>query len=293
MSITAADLLWDSNADFRIEDGGQGASFSSVQNWRIIVDDPSHDDIYILSNMGTFGVPGVGNARGVSGIDQYIIVQNTPIRRESPISWLVAVNFGSDSFDPSDPTDPGNPLQEPTRVRFLTRKELLEVDEDVNGNAMVTANDEPVTGIRRAFRDLGVVLEKNFATFNPLAIYIYPGSVSTTTFMGFAPGVALCDDLTADPVTGAFDYYKVRSVVLFRRPLRGTAARAWWDRVRHEGFMVRDIAAGPPKRATDDFGEYKAQKTLLDSDGVETSTAEWLEFENVKSEDLNGMGFNV
>lgn len=295
--ITAADLLWDSAAGFQIENDGQSASFDSVQNWRIVVNDPSVDELFILSNMSAFGVPILNQARGTTGINRFIFVESTPVRRESPLTFLVTINFSaaSFSFDPADPAaDPGNPLLEPTRIRYLTRKEALEVDEDINGQAMVTANNEPITGIRREFRDLGVSLEKNFATFDPFLFYVFAGAVSTTPFHGFPAGEAFCDDLNAEVVsTTSFNYVRVSAVVLFREPIRTTSERAWWDRVRHEGYLVRPAAGQPAVRATDGDGEYKASKTLLQANGTETNAAEWLEFENVKTADLNAMGFDV
>ena len=295
--ITAADLLWDSTAGFQIENDGQSASFDSVQNWRIVVNDPSVDDLFILSNMSAFGVPVLNQARGTVGINRFIFVESTPLRRESPLTWLCTVNFSAGSFniDPSTGgVDPGNPLLEPTRIRYLTRKEDLEVDEDIHGDPMVTANNEPITGIKRSFRDLGVVLEKNFPVFDPVLFYTFDGAVSTTPFHGFPAGEAFCDDLSADIVTTtSFSYARVRAVVLFRQPIRTTSERAWWDRVRHEGYLVRPAAGEDPERATDGNGEFTAQKVLLKADGTETDVAEWLEFENVKTADLNAMGFNV
>jgi len=129
--------------------------------------------------------------------------------------------------------------------------------------------------------DPTLVVTRNFATWNPHLIHQYRMSVNSDTFASFPAGtgrlVSAAAELVIDPTYGG--YWRVTARVRFRYPYNTTAQKAWYARVRHEGFLVKigsDIA-----HALDDDSNKVVTPVLLKSDGTRetvAASAHWLEF---------------
>jgi hypothetical protein len=95
-------------------------------------------------------------------------------------------------------------------------------------------------------------------------------------------------------------YWEITAQIQFRYPYRTTPDKAWYARVRHEGFYEK-INVGTKKaivRAVDGNKEPMTRKVLLDNNGYrlqppaegEQQNAVWLEFKLYDSLPFNALG---
>jgi hypothetical protein len=195
----------------------------------------------------------------------YLYAASFSAQRVSPTMWEVTVGYKGDA--PPNVSVSSNPLDTPTVIDWGGVTIEAEIDEDVDGNPILTAAGEPVDGLRAIFCDQVVTLKKNMATYNSFTASLYRRSVNSDAFLGWPAGTAKLMDLTAKDVGGK--YYEVMATVQFRVPYRTTPAKAWYARWRHEGIYRKvDFASVTMTvQATDDLGEPKSAKTLLDANG--------------------------
>jgi len=88
-------------------------------------------------------------------------------------------------------------------------------------------------------------------------------------------------------------YWQVSASVRFRYPYRTTADKAWYSRVRHEGFYVRPTAGGVIVRACDGYQRPVNKKILLKADGTretDPNNAYWLEIKKLDSLPFSALG---
>lgn len=175
------------------------------------------------------------------------------------------------------------------------------IDQDWNGKAIVTVNNEPIDGLTERLTDDTVTIERNFLTINRYAVRAYRRAVNSDTFMGWPPGTArmIDDNAKAVFVDGVIKYWKVRAVFQFREPFRTTADKAWYKRVRHEGFLVREFLS-PTGTYTDphiawDLGTKSpvTRPVLLKANGereTDPNSAHWLEIQTLGSLPFNALG---
>ena len=222
--------------------------------------------------------------------------------RTSPLTFDVTANYSTETSDPEK-----SPLDEPAEVSFSSTSTDGEVDEDIDGNPIVTANGEPISGVKMPFVDLKANVTKNIYAFNPISIYIYGNAVNSVTFMGFPAGVVRCAGISAKQNKGDdFSYWTVSVEFEFRRPINTTNQKAWYKRIRHEGFKIREentdypsVTGAPEFRfptAQDDSGKDVTKPVMLKLDGFPEPDKEighWLEFPVHKTENLNLMGLGV
>ena len=175
------------------------------------------------------------------------------------------------------------------------------IDQDWNGKAIVTVNNEPIDGLTERLTDDTVTIERNFLTINRYAVRAYRRAVNSDIFMGWPPGTArmIDDNAKAVFIDGVIKYWKVRAVFQFREPFRTTAAKAWYKRVRHEGFLVREFLS-PTGTYTDphiawDLGTKSpvTRPVLLKANGereTDPNAAHWLEIQTLGSLPFNALG---
>lgn len=182
------------------------------------------------------------------------------------------------------------------------------IDEDWNGRPIVTVNDEPIEGLTERLTDDVVTIQKAYLTVNRYALRAYRRAVNSDTFLGWPPGTARIIDDQAEAVFigGSIAYWIVTVSIQFREPFRTTPDRAWWKRVRHEGFYVRDWISptnsySKPRLAWDPVTKTPVTRpVLLDEFGVQIpprdgqvigqATAHWLEFQVLGSLPYNALG---
>ena len=80
--------------------------------------------------------------------------------------------------------------------------------------------------------------------------------------------------------------------IRFRYPFNTTPEKAWYARVRHEGFYEK-LSDGRIVRAIDDNGEPTTKPVLLKEDGTRETVSEnayWLEFKRYQPLPYNVLG---
>lgn len=216
------------------------------------------------------------------------------VDRRGPLHFEVTAEYMSWQY--KDSQQP--PFQQPTQISFFSITSEEPIDENVNGNPIVTPNGEPLYGVTRPISDLGIRLAKNFLTFDPASFYTYIDCVNSDTYIGFAPGILRVASISADQQMWAdaagnqIPFFAVQVEIHARKPYRTTAQKAWYKRVRNEGFMVR--LNNRIYRATDANKEPVASPVQLDLTGAPLSNqtnATWLEFQVFSTVSFASMGF--
>lgn len=227
-----------------------------------------------------------------------VFCENYTVERPSPILAIVICNYRGES-GPAGSPGTQSPIDTGYKIRWGVTVEDAEIDEDWNGDPLVNANDEPITGIREKLYDDVVYIERNFLGINRYALRQYRRATNSDLFLGWPPGTArlIDDESEAVFVNGVIRYWKVRAAIQFREPYRTTPDKAWYKRVRHEGYKVRDAAGDPPHIAWDE-GTKQPTTTpvLLDKDGTKAGSfftfprPTWLEFQTLGSLPYSALG---
>lgn len=241
----------------------------------------------------------VYNSAGLPLVNQtypgtlFVILRDLKPQRVSPIMAIVTAEY-SGEIGQGDITS--SPLDNPTIITWSNNVTEMEIDEDFDGNPIVTANGEPIAGITERFSDQQCTVEKNFATIDIYAIRAYLRSVNSDEFLDWPPGTARLMSYSAvnQIVDGAAGFWKVTATFEFREPYRTTADKAWYKRVRHEGYLVRDSAGDDPHIAWDQKTKSIVSKPiLLKADGTQETDpalATWLEFKTLGSLPYSALG---
>ena len=298
--IYSVDLMWSgAGGDITISDNFRKAEAALVKNYQVF----TTPDATLNDVLQAPGIPAAGSAFG-SGFDYVYAVKARP-KRISPTYWTVAVPYeGEVSFGIGGPGGNQNngvqsPLLAPAIIDWDGAESEEEIDEDFDGNPLVTANGEPINGIRRKFVDSVVTIKKNVLLWNSYVQGRYLHSVNSDLFLGWPPGTGKMTTLrasgVASPDVPLGGYFQVTCVVQFRWPYRTTPEKAWYSRHRHEGYYRRVIVPGAPPLPNGDpktqiiratrAGEPTAKPVLLDAQGFQLpdvdppqqQTAIWLE----------------
>jgi hypothetical protein len=162
----------------------------------------------------------------------------------------------------------------------------------------VTACGEPVMGITRPISDLGIRLQKNFASFDPASFYTFIDCVNSDTFIGFPPGTLRIANIGADEQFytdengNSIPFWSVQVEIHARKPYRTTPDKAWWKRYRHEGFYVK--SGSQNVRAVDGNKEPVSQPVQLDEDGnklADQTQSTWVQRQVFAPVSFASMGF--
>jgi len=226
------------------------------------------------------------------GLDYpFAYADNISIERPSPILWIVTVDYTGE-LGPGDSNNENNPLFAPPRIDWDDVESEQEIDEDFDGNPIQTINGEPIEGVKALIADQTVAIKRNMLLFNPYVQARYRRAVNSDIFLGWPPGTAKLMKLSASNVPNdEGGYWEVTAQIQFRYPYRTTPEKAWYSRVRHEGYYERVEATGPGSptrivRAVDANKEPVTKPVLLNQRGFripgvepgEIQTAHWLEF---------------
>lgn len=223
-----------------------------------------------------------------------VICKDIAPQRVSPILAIVTCNYEGEA-GPNGIDD--TPIGGEPSIEWggVTTDEAI--DEDWDGKAIVTVNNEPIDGLTERLTDDSVTIERNFLTVNRYAVRAYRRATNSDTFLDWPPGTCrmIDDNAKAVFINGVIKYWKVRAVFQFREPFRTTPEKAWYKRVRHEGFLVRDTAGDEPHIAWDEKTKSPVTKPiLLKADGTretDSEAAHWLEFKTLGSLPFNALGF--
>ncbi len=262
--------MWSRDA-FKIKtDRGMRKTASIVEAYQITVP-PTYTPIQIVA---LAGMPVTGDA--YPGLPDMRAVSRN-FTRHSPIYYTCVVSFEGPNV---------SPINEPPIIKWTDTESDEPIDQDWDGNPIVTANDEPIDGVTMKVPDPVLTVERNYRAFNPHLTHQYRLSVSSDAFASYPAGTARLVRYSADQkwdeTSGG--YWAIKASIQFRYPYNTTPAKAWHARVRHEGYYERigsDIV-----RAVDDNKEPVTRPVLLRSDGTRetnAAAAHWLEFKKYQA----------
>jgi hypothetical protein len=227
----------------------------------------------------------------------FVFCKRPALQRVSPIMVIATCSYSGQvdfSGDPASSPVGGDPVLE--WGCSITDE---AIDEDWNGKPIVTKNNEPIQGLTERLADDVLTVERNFLTVNRYALRAYRRATNSDTFYGWPPGTCRIMDDNARAVLkpdGSVAFWRVRAVFQFREPFNTTAAKAWYKRVRHEGFYVRDSAGADPHHAWDKKTKQPVTRpVLLKADGtLETNSdnAVWLQFQTLGSLPFSALGLS-
>lgn len=292
MSIQGVNLMWSRN-DGSIESRDGRKRTGQMKVGYQVFTDPTDtiNDVFTATDPVTgVTIPNTG--------EQYLTFPQIRCRRKNPkqitpVYWTVDVEYEGELGPGSD----DNPLNDPPEKSWGKITSDEPIDEDKDGNPIVTPNDEPIDGVTKKISDLVLTVKRNYASIDLPATHAYLHSVNSDVFAGFAPGVGRLDafsakEVFADTVPGG-GFWEVTAGIIFRHPYRTTADKAWHARVRNEGFYVKDTVTGQVRHAWDEMTkQWVTSPVLLKLNGEQAtaSTATWLEIPRYDPLPYNALG---
>jgi hypothetical protein len=221
----------------------------------------------------------------------------TPVRM-SPILVMMTAEY-SGEIGPGDINS--SPIDNEVIITWRNATVDEAIDQDFDGNPIVTVNGEPIEGVSERVSDQIATIERNFLGINLAAVSAYLRSSNSDTFLGFPAGTCRLMEYSATNViqNGVAGFWKVTATMQFREPYNTTPDKAWYKRLRHEGYLVRDTPGGKPHIAWDELTKSPVTKPiLLAEDGTRlpipsdatTVAAHWLEFKTLGSLPYNALG---
>lgn len=306
--IYSVDLMWSrAGGDISLTDNFRKASAAFQRAYQVFTT-PHATEYDVLQAPG---IPAAGSSYDANFAAVY--AGSARPQRQSPTYWIVTVDYnGEVAFGPDGNSNNQvrNPLFARAVVDWDDIEEELEVDEDYDGNPLVTANGEAINGVRRLFSDQTVTIQKNMLMFNPYVQARYRQSVNSDIFLGWPPGTGKMQKFRAKevalPDVPGGGYYQVTAVIRFRVPYRTTPEKAWYSRIRHEGYYKRIDLPGPPVNGVQPSqiihatraGQPVSKPVLLDQNGYQVPDVDppnfpqafWLEKKLYEPLSYNALG---
>jgi hypothetical protein len=228
----------------------------------------------------------------------FVILRKLTPSRISPILVMMIAEY-SGEIGPGDINS--SPIDNDVIVTWRNATVEEAIDQDFDGNPIVTVNGEPIEGISERISDQVATIERNFLSINIPAVSAYLRSTNSDLFLGFPAGTGRLMDYTATNVIqdGVAGFWKVQATMQFREPYNTTPDKAWYKRVRHEGQLFRLTPGGKVFNATVEGNKTPSTKpVLLAADGTRlpipadatTVVAHWLEFKTLGSLPYNALG---
>jgi hypothetical protein len=232
---------------------------------------------------------------------------NVNVQRRGALHFEVAVSYESPPYkEPDENGQEQGPLAQPTQINYFSITSEEAIEDDITGKPIVTKNGEPIEGLTRPISDLGIRLQKNFASFDPATFYLYSDCVNSDTFLGFPPGTLRIASIQADEQFYTDEegneiiYFSIQVEIHARKPYQVPAAKSWYKRVRHEGYYIKESnSSNKPVKALDKEGMPFSKPVLLDDEGFQlpipanalTVRADYLLFEVFEQISFASMGF--
>lgn len=289
MSVGTALEIWSSESEASLKDGFKTFEFSPIRIFQYTCSaDATNVELY-----GASGLPAAGSPHPDA---PFVFAETARVRRISPILAECTIRYKGKT--PANDQG-GDPTSQNAYVESWSDVEVEEeIDVDFDGNAILTAAMEPVTGIKAVFCDQVATIKRNIplGSYNPYTAAVYRRSVNSDTFLGWPPGTAKIMRLGVRSVNQS--YYDMTAQVQFRIPYLTTSAKAWYSRWRHEGFYhkITETIGGSPVtkiiRAVDSQKKPTQKKVLLDVDGfklADGATPIWKETKRYGSQSFSAL----
>jgi len=306
--IYSVDLMWSkAGGDFTLTDNFRKVQAGLQKAYQVFTK-PEATTYDVLQAPG---IPAAGSSYDATFSAVYAEIAKP--QRISPTYWIVTVDYNGEVAFSSD-SNSDNTVRSPIFARAVLDwddvETELEIDEDFDGNPLVTANGEAINGVRRLFADQTVTIKKNMLTFSPYVQARYRHSVNSDSFLGWPAGTAKLMKLrasgVASPDVPGGGYYQVTAVIQFRYPYRTTPEKAWYARIRHEGYYKRVDLPGPPVNGVQPMqilhatraGQPVSKPVLLDENGYQVADVDppdfpqayWLEKKLYEPLSYNALG---
>lgn len=272
MAIVSVSKSWSRTSSQGSSSDGQNFSMSFTEGWQV-VHSADATELEILN------APGLPQVRDFYPNTFVPCTSVGPTSKIGPILTMVIVQYDGEVGPQGAEDPPENKLPEYTWSDSTSSE---AIDQDWDGKPIVTKNGEPINGVTMDIADQTLTITRNYTLFSPWLTHQYRHSVNSDTFASYPAGTARLVGFSATNQVsnnGAYTYWKVNAKVQFRYPYNTTAAKAWYARVRHEGF--KEKVDGNIVRAVDDYGEPVTKPVLLKADGTretDPDNAHWLEF---------------
>jgi hypothetical protein len=272
MPVVSVDKMWSrSTSDAKLSDRFRKLNMSFEEAYQVLhTVDTTQLEVYQAN-----GLPAAG--AGFPGFE-FVLADNAKLTKVSPIMTIVTVSYsGEVGINSTGGSGAGgtlapHPIYAPPKIDWDDVEVEEEVDEDFDGKPIVVdGTNEPIRGVRALFPDQTVTIRRNLPFFSPYIQARYRRSTNSDTFLGWPAGTAKLMKLSAsnvsDPVIG---YWEVTAQVQFRFPYRTTTDKAWYARIRNEGFyevIDTSISSTAVVRAKDSNKQDVTKPILLDEFG--------------------------
>jgi hypothetical protein len=289
MAIQSVTEMW-STRDGDLQQDGKKINRTYRKAFQVVHDPNEPKDLIERAP----DIPRIGDSHERS---PFVRVKSVSSTSRSPIMSIVMVDyFGEVDRDQEDKS----PVTFKPDIQWSDVTSTEAIDEDINGEPIVTATGEPIDGLTEEINDPLVTIKKNFLTFDSYIMYQYRRSYSSDAFLGYPPGVASIKSYSAvmQYYEDSDAYWEVTAQIQFRVTIKTTPDRAWWKRIRHEGYYCFvDDPFNPGTlikvRARDANGEPTTRPVLLKEDGTQETDptkAFWLEKQTKLALPYNALG---
>lgn len=289
MAISSVSEMW-STQDGNITQSGKTLTRTFRSAFQVVHDPGEPRNLIERAS----GIPRIGDPYKSS---PYVRAKRVSSIARGPTMSIVSLEFEG-QVDRDDESK--SPISFKPDVSWSDSISVEPVDEDVYGKPIVTATGEPLDGVTVDVNDPVVTIKKNFLNFNSYLMYEYRRATNSDAFLGYPAGMARMIQYSAD--MNYYDdtqaYWEITAQIQFRITIRTTPERAWWKRVRHEGYYCYiDNPFSPGNfikvRARDENNEPTTRPVLLKEDGTQETDptkAHWLEFQVFKSLPFQQLG---
>jgi len=243
---------------------------------------------------GTTAVPAFGTQHAVA--TALYVREKSASETGSPLIFRVTVTYRNiDKFKEHKAVDEAvNPLSRDAEVSYSFADEEVQIDHDIDGNAIVnSALETPDPPITKTISDLVIRIVSNESSYSPTTAMNYKNKLNSGSFMGFSAGLVKCVDYSAvkmvNDVTGG-TYWQLTKEFQVRLATVGGVNAGWKKRILDQGFRELDGTDdnNKPKykavTAADDEGKLipVSEPVLLNGSGSKLSdggTPVWLEYD--------------
>lgn len=291
MSLIDLRPMW-STEEAGSQTDGRNSSRSSTRSWTATSNDQINDtaESILLES-------GLREGQSLPG-DAFRRIRSLRCLRLSPVLYRIDASFTAEGKQSGD-----NPLSQFPVIEFDFAVSDEAIDTDINGQPIQTdckeRFDPPLTA---EISDLVITVTRNQQTFDPLLAATYHGAVNSDSFQGFQPGVCRITGIRASSVEfEGFVYFTASTTVQVRRvPANVSPSRAWWKRVVHQGYRVKNGLTGLIEHARERDEDNNAisdtrvsTPVMLKPGGeqeLDETKTHWKEFQVYPSLPFSGLG---
>lgn len=223
----------------------QSIGRSAIRRFHVLFDAAVNGNA-VLARLAP-GVPRIGQPHPN---DLYMWVSNVLARPDGDSRLLYIVECPYTSARGGEGQN-ANPITRPPVINWDWELSSEPVDLDPDGNEFRTISGEfydPPIHVDVA--DQKLIIERNYASFDPYVLQTYRYVVNSDAFIGFPPGTALMKPIRARSQTeGTFLFWAITVEIVFRVDREGQFWRSWYKRIPQRGYLARPGLGQPFARA--------------------------------------------